>query len=266
MASTSSAVRGPDVGVEDLDLDVAVVAGGVDGGAQRREVDVPVAHHAAAEQHVGGQRRHPVADLEGGDPVAGAGDLARRRRGPTRRGRCRRRRRRAAGTARRGRAPGPASRARRGRRSTSGAAARAPAARPRRRRTGASSATASATRWRAPGRSREPVGQPADHQHEACRVPSVGGLVDRAPVVVQRRRRRPVVKKPPRHSDDTRRPASATSCAAASSPCSATCSRHRPIAGMPARDAAVDGLAHASSACVVIWLSDSRVQARGRRS
>src|SRR5262249_17971270 len=60
-------VGGPDVGVEDLHLDVAGVPGGGHGGRQRREVDHAVAHHAPPEQYVGGQRREEVADLVRGD-------------------------------------------------------------------------------------------------------------------------------------------------------------------------------------------------------
>ena len=50
---------------------------------------------AAREQRVGGERGDPVADLVARDPTAAAGPArsARRAAGPTRRGRCRRRRR-----------------------------------------------------------------------------------------------------------------------------------------------------------------------------
>ena len=110
-----------------------VVAGGVDGRGERREVDHAVAHHPRAEQHVGGQRGDPVAHLVGGDAAlrAGAGDLRRAPAGPTRRGRCRRRRRPPTGNGRRrGRGPDRVSRRRRGRRRTSGAAARSRVSRP----------------------------------------------------------------------------------------------------------------------------------------
>src|SRR5436190_38654 len=40
--------------VEDLDLDVAVVPGGLDGGGERREVDHAVARFVPREQRVGG--------------------------------------------------------------------------------------------------------------------------------------------------------------------------------------------------------------------
>src|SRR5215471_7241776 len=66
-------VGGPDVGVEDLHLDVAGVAGRADRPAHRPEIDDPVAHHRPAEQHVGGQRHEEVADLEARDPVRAPG-------------------------------------------------------------------------------------------------------------------------------------------------------------------------------------------------
>src|SRR5580692_5449360 len=60
--------RRPDVGVEDLDLDVAVVARRRHARRDRPEVDHPVADMSAAEQHVLRQRQYPVADLVADDP------------------------------------------------------------------------------------------------------------------------------------------------------------------------------------------------------
>ena len=71
------------------------------------------------------------------------------------------------------------------------------------------------------------------------------------------RRASACVKNPPRHRLDTRSPADCTVFAAASSPASATCSRHSPIAGISclthraAASATLSGL-------TVAWLSDSR--------
>ena len=73
---------GPDGLVEDLHLDVARVAGGRDGGGDRREVDVAVADVAAAEQGVGGQRQDPVADLVADDPLPRPRDVGEQRRVP----------------------------------------------------------------------------------------------------------------------------------------------------------------------------------------
>ena len=76
VAAVSSAGRSPDVGVEDLDLDVAVVARRRHARRDRPEVDHPVAEMPAAEQHVLRQRQHPVADLVADDPPGRPGDLA----------------------------------------------------------------------------------------------------------------------------------------------------------------------------------------------
>ena len=93
--------------------------------------------------------------------------------------------------------------------------------------------------------------QPAADQHE-----HVGAerrrLVDRPAVVVERVRA--AVKKPPRHRVVTVRPASRTSrAAAAAPPASATWSRHRPIAPMPAR-AQPSAASATLQRFVVIWL------------
>src|SRR5690606_9689404 len=65
----------PVVPRENLDLLRAVIAGGLDHGANGFEVDDAVAHHAAVEEEVGGGHQ-PVADVVGEDAahVSGAGD------------------------------------------------------------------------------------------------------------------------------------------------------------------------------------------------
>ena len=55
--------RCPQIGVEDLHLDVAAIAGLGDRSGEGGEVDVAVAHHAAGQQRVRRQRGDPVADL-----------------------------------------------------------------------------------------------------------------------------------------------------------------------------------------------------------
>src|SRR5215211_1213567 len=69
------AVGLPQGSVEDLDLDVAGVAGRLDHSPQAMEVDVAVAHHPPRQQRVAGEGGDPVADLEAGDPSGGARDL-----------------------------------------------------------------------------------------------------------------------------------------------------------------------------------------------
>ena len=117
------------------------------------------------------------------------------------------------------------------------------------------------------GRSREsPVRQAADHQHQRGRAER-RGLLDRAPVVVQRAPRVVgAVRKPPRHSEDTRSPASRDELAAllagrARRPARAT---GRSPGCRPG--AAVDGLGARVQRLVVHWLSDSRAERGVARS
>ena len=165
------------------------IAGGLDHGADRAQVDDAVAHHAAVEQQVGG-RHQPVADVVGENALApGARDLARRGRGPTRRDRRRPRRRRPRPARRRGRSA-CAERVHAGAvgGDTSDAAARSRAARRlRARRAGAPPMPSRTCRARA-GEVLRALRQAADHEHEAVRAER-GRLVDRAPVVVERRAR-----------------------------------------------------------------------------
>ena len=123
---------------------------------------------------------------------------------------------------------------------------------------GASSASASATRCRAPARSREPGGRPpTTSTRQAARSAAASSIARR---LSARAAARPAasaaVRNPPRHSDDTRSPASVTSRAAAGTPISATGSRHSPIAGMPARTQPSTASA-TDQRRVVRWLSDS---------
>src|SRR4051794_19038864 len=66
----------PIFGGEDLDLLRPPVARGLDGGANPRQIDDAVAHHAAVEEEVAG-RHEPIADVMGEDTPGGAraGDL-----------------------------------------------------------------------------------------------------------------------------------------------------------------------------------------------
>src|SRR5699024_12623188 len=63
-------VRGvPDVGVEDLHFDVAVVPGFLDGAGEVGEVDHAIAGVVAGEQHVRRVTGRPLTDLAVGGPA-----------------------------------------------------------------------------------------------------------------------------------------------------------------------------------------------------
>src|SRR5215207_607593 len=62
--------RGPEIGVEDCGLDVAAIPCGRNGFGEGRKVDVAVAHHAAGQQGIRGQRGDPVADLVADDALS----------------------------------------------------------------------------------------------------------------------------------------------------------------------------------------------------
>ena len=205
-----------------------------------REVDVAVAGDAAREQRVGGDRRHPVADLvtRRSAPRGPRARAAPATPDPTRDGRCRRRRRpRSAsnGAARSSACSSVETTARSETyigcsgsiASTTPAAARgAPARRARRRPVSA----------RRRDRGIRPAALP--RRARASAIAELGGLLDCPSVVVDRRcggrRPRGIVKNPPRHRLETRSPASRTSAAARAMPYSCTGSRQSPIAGMPA--------------------------------
>ena len=196
---------------------------------------------------------------------------ARRAAGPTRRGTCRRRRRRS-GTARRCPGPGPAWRSPRGRRRRSGASARWPARRPpRRRRRQLGDRVGARGRGRLPGRGRPSGSPPATRTStgaEPARPPrpasAVSSIARRFSSSAARRRAgSAVVKKPPRHRLDTRSPESATIAAARASPTSATGSRHSPMRPMPASCVTRSAVAR-SAYLIVAWLSESFSQHRRR--
>src|SRR5258708_34531048 len=64
----------PEILVENLHLDGAGVASGLNGSAQATQFDGPIAHHTAREQQIGG-RNQPVADVKAQDVAGGRGDL-----------------------------------------------------------------------------------------------------------------------------------------------------------------------------------------------
>ncbi len=66
----------PVLGGENLDLAVAAVAGALDHGADRTQIDHAVAHHAPVEQKVL-RRKEPVVDVVGENFFPGAPDLSR---------------------------------------------------------------------------------------------------------------------------------------------------------------------------------------------
>src|SRR5579884_2655566 len=68
-------VRGPRGRVEDLDLDIGAVTGRGYGVRKRRELDAAVADHRTVGRDVAARRR-PVGEMEPGEPIAGARDLA----------------------------------------------------------------------------------------------------------------------------------------------------------------------------------------------
>src|SRR5260370_8818840 len=66
----------PVLGGENLDLAVAAVAGALDHGADRTQIDHAVAHHAPVEQKIGG-RKEPVVDVIGENFFSCPRDLSR---------------------------------------------------------------------------------------------------------------------------------------------------------------------------------------------
>ena len=171
----------------------------------RREVDDAVAHHAAGQQGVRGDRQVEVAHLVGRDPVFAAGplDLSQLRVPPDVEGVDRHARPLAPDTGRRGPGPGPGWRSPPGRRRTSGAAARAPAARRSRRRTGRGRRAGRPPAGGRPPRPSRRPGRPPTTRNSS-RVPSAAASMMAARLSASAAAGRPAsaaVRNPPRHSD-----------------------------------------------------------------
>ena len=199
-----------------------------------REVDAPVAEVTAAEQRVGWQRQHPVADLVADDPPPGPGDLVRRQPVPPHVVRIDHHPHRVGGEQQS--QVDRLVQARITHRSTAQHRVQRldaepdPYARARDERTDRVGDHAAGE-----ARSRCPA-QPAGAEHE--RAYPARRPRDRRPVVGDRGQRPPgsaTVKNPPRHRLETWSPAARTAPAASARPASATRSRHSPTAGISCR-------------------------------
>src|SRR6185437_3336531 len=246
---------GPDILVEDLHLDVAGVARGGDRGADRREVDVPVADVAPAEQGVGGQRQDPVADLVADDSLPRPRDVGGQRRVPPHVVGVHHDADRVGGEL-----PGRVITQRSA--ANIGCSASMPSRTPCAWATGTSSPMAPAIIRLARAMSRLPGTSPPETRTSvpapSAAASAIAALLPAA--AAARAAGSAWVKNPPRQRLETRSPAARTAAAAAARPSSATGSRHSPIAPIPCR-------AHSATASgtpsrlTVAWLSDSRPSA-----
>ena len=212
----------------------------------RRQVDDPVAHHAAVVQQVPASA--PASrrcDARGCRPCRpGAGDLRRRARGPTRRDRRRSPPRSPRRVRRRCRAPARACSRRRGRPRTSDAAARSPSA-PRPRGRAAASPRARPHHLAAPRRcpSTRPAARRTTITRQSAPSSAASSTARRlSSIACARSSAVGAGKKPPRQSPVTRTPFARTIRAAAASPIVATWSRHGADRGDAMAQAAVDRL------------------------